>query len=141
QAIQEAQARQAQINQNQLSILSQLGVQLQSGAGQFANSYNQSLAGMPGQGGGQGGPDPQKAFQGFQAGYQTAQGLIQQQQGQPGGPSQAYGGADQINRDAADYQATAIKDNPFAVLPAAYGRQAQMDAELMAATQAAQMNE
>ncbi len=137
---------QVQANTNALSILSQLGQQLQAGAGQFATNYNASLQGTGIGGGGapQGGvPDTgQKSFQGFQSGYAAAQGLINGGMGasnpnQEGGPSAAAPLPQGVNGgDAQNITNTAISTNPFTVLPAAYGRMAQMDATLLAANQA-----
>ncbi len=137
---------QIQANTNALSILSQLGQQLQAGAGQFATNYNQSLQGTGIGGGGapQGGvPDTgQKSFQGFQSGYAAAQGLINGGMGasnpnQEGGPSAAAPLPQGVSGgDAQNITNTAISTNPFAVLPSAYGRMAQMDANLLAANQA-----
>jgi hypothetical protein len=140
QAISAQMAQQNQYNQNALSVVSQLGQQLQQGAGQFATNYNNSLAG-PGGAGSQGAPDMAKASQGFNSGWQAAQGLIANGQennpNQPGGPSQAQPLSPGVmGGDAQAYHDTAQATNPFAVLPAAYGRQAQMDATLLAANQA-----
>ena len=130
-AIQAAQSRQAQINQNQLSILSQLGVQLQQGAGQFANNYANTLGGLAG------------SFGTFSKGYQDQMAQFQQEaasSGAGGYTPTGTGGLQQAAADGSNVLQTALNSNPFTVLPSAYGRMAQMDANLLAANQSQQMD-
>lgn len=124
-AISAQMAQQASINSNQLSMLSQLGQQLQAGAGQFANNYANTLGQL------------QQSYGNFSKGYQDTLNQFNQQaqQSGAGGFTPGPNGLGQITQDGQNVLGTMLQTNPFTVLPAAYGRIAQMDANLLASQQ------